>query len=201
MSPSPVASRHGAQLGIPPPSRAPPRAVLHPAPRRRAPCPCPVAVGRDVFARGGSPLTPPRPIARGGSPPRCVAWQVAHAESFAGASPCAPYRLPGLPARAGRDVRSSHPRHCRGTAPPFLPPTPALRPAKRTKNRMHRRAPGFSFLSVLRKENHLRKCGRFAYDFRPFPVQTIGRTMSRTINKGRETAQVIPTTVQETAPN
>ena len=41
---------------------------------------------------------------------------VAHAESFAGgASPCAPYRLPGLPARAGRSVRSppsaAKPRH------------------------------------------------------------------------------------------
>ena len=32
---------------------------------------------RRAIARGGSPT------ARGGSPPRCAAWQVAHAESFA----------------------------------------------------------------------------------------------------------------------
>ena len=132
MSLSPAASRHGAQLGIPPPSRAPPRAVLHPAPRRHAPCSCPVAVGRDVFARGGSPLAPPHRIACGGSPPRCVAWQVAHAESFAGASPCAPYRLPGLPARAGRGVRSPHPRPCRGTAPPPTPGSPPRQAHKKT---------------------------------------------------------------------
>ena len=122
MSLSPAASRHGAQLGIPPPSRAPPRAVLYPAPRRRAPCSCPVAVGRDVFARGGSPLAPPHRIARGGSPPRCAAWQVAHAESFAGASPCAPH------SRAGRGVRSPHPRPCRGTEPLRPAITPAHYP-------------------------------------------------------------------------
>ena len=53
----------------------------HPCPvarsRGRAHRSCPVAVGRDV------PIAPPRRIARGGSPPRCAAWQVAHAESFA----------------------------------------------------------------------------------------------------------------------
>ena len=74
-------------------------------------------------------LAPPRRIARGGSPPRCVAWQVAHAESFAGASPCAPH------SRAGRGVRSPHPRHSRGTAPSSppaarsrAPPHPACAP-------------------------------------------------------------------------
>ena len=68
--------------------------------RRRASSP---AVAHRRGARLG--------IARGGSPPRCVAWQVAHAESFAGASPCAPH------SRAGRGVQSPHPRHGRGTVP------------------------------------------------------------------------------------
>ena len=64
----PVAARHrGAWLGIPRPP---------PVPRCRAHRPCGMAVGRDVL------IAPPRLIARGGSPPRCVAWQVAHAESF-----------------------------------------------------------------------------------------------------------------------
>ena len=77
-----------------------PRPIV--APHRRAPSPGPIATAPPS----------PRPIARGGSPLRCAAWQVAHAESFAGASPCAPH------SRAGRGVRSPHPRHSRGTAPP-----------------------------------------------------------------------------------
>ena len=51
------------------------------------------------------------------APPRGAAWQVAHAEHFAGASPCAPH------SRAGRGVRSPLPQHGCGTAPPS-PPTP-----------------------------------------------------------------------------
>ena len=76
----------------------------------RAPRPCLVAVGRDAWppglparaaapsarcaawlpvrptrVRSRAPLAPHsrRALARGGSPPRCAAWQVAHAESFA----------------------------------------------------------------------------------------------------------------------
>ena len=71
--------------------------------RRRATSP---AVAHRRGARLCIPPPRPRRFARGGSPPRCVAWQVAHAESFAGASPCAPH------SRAGRGVRST----TRGTA-------------------------------------------------------------------------------------
>ena len=111
----------------PPAPRCVPRCRAHPScgiavrtPRAplRAHRPCPVAVGRDV------PIAPPRLIARGGSPPRCAAWQVAHAGSFAGASPCAPH------SRAGRGVRSP----TRGTAAGPLPPPPPPAVA-------HRRAP------------------------------------------------------------
>ncbi len=84
-----------------------PIAPLRPVAVRTAHAPLPCAppvrlggIGRDV------PIAPPRYIARGGSPPRCLAWQVAHAESFAGASPCVPH------SRAGRGVRSP----TRGTA-------------------------------------------------------------------------------------
>ena len=71
--------------------------------RRRAVARC-VALRHAPVPRSLAPLAH-RP-ARGGSPPRCAAWQVAHAESFAGASPCAPH------SRAGRGVRSI----TRGTA-------------------------------------------------------------------------------------
>ena len=94
-----VAHRRGARLGIPRPCPRPVAALHARVPLRAHPS-CPVAVGRDV------PIAPPRHIARGGSPPRCVAWQVAHVESFAGASPCAPH------SRAERGVRST----TRGTA-------------------------------------------------------------------------------------
>ena len=93
--------------------------------RRRAPSQRPVATAPPLHAPSSRPIAAPhrpvpspprppspRPIARSGSPLRCAAWQVAHAESFAGASPCAPH------SRAGRGVRSPHPRHSRGTAPP-----------------------------------------------------------------------------------
>ena len=70
----------------------------------RAPLPRPVAVGRDAR----SPGLPARAAAPSA---RCAAWQVARAESFAGASPCAPH------SRAGRGVRSPHPRRP-AAAPP-----------------------------------------------------------------------------------
>ena len=80
--------------------------------RRRAPRSCPVAC---------APRSRPSP------PLRRAAWQVAHAESVAGASPCAPH------SRAGRGVRSPHPRHGRGTAQ--LPPSPPHQPWRRAGNK------------------------------------------------------------------
>ena len=79
----------------------------------------PTAITPAWYAHASPFPAPPRHIARGGSPPRCVAWQVARAGSFAGASPCAPH------SRAGHGVCSPHPRHGRGTAPPCpAPPRP-----------------------------------------------------------------------------
>ena len=84
-----AASRIAAPSPCPAASRTPrPRPVVRSRSRAHRPRPVvrsrchvpwsgPVAVGRDV------PIAPPRRIARGGSPPRCAAWQVAHAESFA----------------------------------------------------------------------------------------------------------------------
>ena len=100
------------------------RRVPRSCPVACAPRPCPVAVrtARPPLRQGAmlgrrvSRLAPPRRIARGGSPLRCAAWQVAHAGSFAGASPCAPH------SRAGRGVQSPHPRHSRGPSP--TPPAP-----------------------------------------------------------------------------
>ena len=102
--------------------------------RRIVPRPCAQSVRLGLpRPRRPSPsrlaAAPPRHIARGGggSPPRCVAWQVAHAGSFAGASPCAPH------SRAGHGVRSPHPRHGRGTAQ--LPPSPPHQPWRRAGNK------------------------------------------------------------------
>ena len=147
---SPV--RSPVRLGIPPP-RAPrtslPAPLLHPTrPSPRAPL---VRLGGRARCphRAAAPwrgarlcIPPPRPrrIARGSSPPRCAAWQVAHAESFAGASPCAPH------SRAGRGVRSptrgtaAGPNHYtralprrRDACPPGLP-AHATAPAKTPKS-------------------------------------------------------------------
>ena len=97
----PVAARHrGAWLGIPRP-RATRRTALAHAPRALHPRITHTFFARVLPGRRDEDIAPyrhypralypqnshthypPRLIARGGSPPRCVAWQVAHAESFA----------------------------------------------------------------------------------------------------------------------
>ena len=118
------------------PSRRPaPRGrVLPPRPLARAPRSCPVAVGRDV------PIAPPCPVVvsccrtplvsrrrallpcapplpRCGLPPRCVAWQVAHAESFA--------------CRSSAEARCAAEPLTRSDArPPDLPARAAITPAR-----------------------------------------------------------------------
>ena len=73
----------------------------------RAPLPCPIAVGHDVWPPG----LPARAAARGDPPPRCAAWQVAHAESFA-------YRGS---VRGTVRGRAAHPARCLAAARSTLP--------------------------------------------------------------------------------
>ena len=95
-----------------PPPRASALFALSP---RRAPLPphhYPRALPERRDAWPPPPVELPTLPARAAAPPaRFAPWQVAHAESFAGASPCAPH------SRAGRGVRSPHPRRP-AAAPP-----------------------------------------------------------------------------------
>ena len=85
-------------------ARITPPVRTRPCARCRAPWCGPVAVGRDV------PIAPPRRIARGGSPPRCVAWRCAifaitHAKF---ARPRGDAHYPGGAMRTSRPTAITH---------------------------------------------------------------------------------------------
>ena len=83
--------RHYTREWHPAPSPAP--VCVSPRAACRAPHSCPVAVGRDV------PIAPPRHVARGGSPPRCVALHPAPPGATRALPGRRDGRQPGLPAR------------------------------------------------------------------------------------------------------